>query len=119
MANEELGIYLFDQRDGIEPLVRQKLNENFRRIQRVISVDQSAALSDLEEEVEEIGQVATNDYDDLLNKPSIEGVTLVDDKTFPQLGIFIDSDDDMDGYPDSDMYALTVQDINALWNGGL
>ena len=119
MAVEDIGIYLFDQRDGIEPLVRQKPNENFRRIQRRITVEQPTALSELDDKVEEIGQVATNDYDDLLNKPSIEGVTLVDDKTFPQLGIFIDSDDDMDGYPDSDMYALTVQDINALWNGGL
>lgn len=66
-----------------------------------------------------IQQSATTDYEYLDNKPSIESVTLVGNKTFPQLGIFIDSDEDMDGYPDSDMYALTVQDINALWNGGL
>ena len=116
MAVEDLGIYLFDQRDGIEPLVRQKLNENFRRIQRSISVDQSAALFELDEKVDEIGEVATDDYEDLRNKPKIESVTLQGDKSFPELGIFIDPDEE---YPRSDDYALTNADIDRLWNGGL
>lgn len=113
MAVEDLGIYLFDQRDGIEPLVRQKLNENFRRIQRSISVDQSAALFELDEKVDEIGDVATDDYEDLRNKPSIEGVTLVDDKLFPELGIFIDPDEQ---YPRSDDYAIENTEITDMWN---
>ena len=74
----------------------------------------------LQGEIDEIiAEGGTSDYNRLRNKPSIEDVQLIGNKTFPQLGIFIDSDEDMDGYPDSDMYALTVQDINALWNGGL
>ena len=79
----------------------------------------SPTVSGISESVGSSGPAGTTSYNELTNKPSIEGVTLVGNKTFPQLGIFIDSDDDMDGYPDSDMYALTVQDINALWNGGL
>lgn len=113
MAVEDIGIYLFDKRDGIEPLVRQKLNENFRRIQRRITVEQPTALSELDDKVEEIGEIATNDYDDLLNKPSIEGVTLVDDKTFPQLGIFIEPEEE---YPASDQYALGNVEITQMWN---
>lgn len=59
---------------------------------------------------------AVTDYNRLTNKPSIESVTLVGDKTFPDLGIFIDYDDEMSDNPASDMYALTTQDINALWS---
>ena len=33
------------------------------------------------------GEGGTNNYDRLINKPSIEGVTLQGDKTFSQLGL--------------------------------
>lgn len=93
--------------------------DNISGLEDMIS-DEAETRQEADEELYElIQQSATTDYEHLDNKPSIESVTLVGDKTFPQLGIFIDSDDDMDGYPDSDMYALTIQDINALWNGGL
>lgn len=59
------------------------------------------------------GGGGTSDYTDLTNKPSIEGVTLVDDKAFPDLGLFIDVGEQ---YPQSDDYALTTLEINALWN---
>ncbi len=36
------------------------------------------------------------DYNSLRNKPSIEGVTLQGDKTFPQLGLDIISNQDID-----------------------
>lgn len=55
----------------------------------------------------------TTDYLDLINKPSIEGVELVGDKDFPELGIFIDPEEQ---YPASDDYALTTVEITALWN---
>ena len=32
-------------------------------------------------------QILINDYEELINKPSIEGVTLVKNKTFSQLGL--------------------------------
>lgn len=32
-------------------------------------------------------RIVSTDYNDLKNKPSIEGVTLQDDKTFKQLGL--------------------------------
>lgn len=52
------------------------------------------------------------DYERLDNMPSIEGVTLVGDKTFPDLGIF---KTDSQGYSVADDYTLTTLDINALW----
>lgn len=55
----------------------------------------------------------TSDYSELTNKPSIEGVTLQGDKSFPDLGIFIEPEEP---YPQSDDYALTTQEITALWN---
>lgn len=35
----------------------------------------------------EIQKVSTTDYNDLYNKPKIEGVTLQGDKSFPELGL--------------------------------
>lgn len=55
----------------------------------------------------------SSDYSTLTGKPSIEGVTLVGDKTFPDLGIFIEPEEE---YPQSDDYALTNIEISALWN---
>lgn len=52
------------------------------------------------------------DYERLSNKPSIEGVTLSGDKTFPELGIF---QRDQSGYDVPDDYTLSTMDINALW----
>ena len=52
------------------------------------------------------------DYERLDNMPSIEDVTLVGNKTFPDLGIFRS---DSQGYPVADDYTLTTLDINALW----
>ena len=42
----------------------------------------------------------TNDYNDLINKPSIEGVELIGDKTLEELGV----------------EALTPQEIDAIIN---
>lgn len=52
------------------------------------------------------------DYERLSNRPSIEGVTLSGDKTFPELGIF---QRDQSGYDVPDDYMLSTMDINALW----
>lgn len=52
------------------------------------------------------------DYERLDNMPSIEGVTLLGDKSFPELGIF---KTDNQGYSIPDDYTLTTMDINALW----
>jgi len=52
------------------------------------------------------------DYERLDNKPSIESVTLVDDKSFTDLGIFRT---DQQGYDVPDDYTLSTMDINALW----
>lgn len=52
------------------------------------------------------------DYERLDNMPSIEDVTLVGNKTFPDLGIF---KTDSQGYSVADDYTLTTLDINALW----
>ena len=52
---------------------------------------------------------ADSDYLPLANKPSIEGVTLAGDKTFPELNLHIDADlDPATEYPASDDYALSV-----------
>lgn len=100
-------IYKFDQRDDLEPLVRQKLNENFRRIQRRLA-DQDGI-----DQYIYANAGGTDDYNDLINKPSIEEVELIGDKTFPELGIFIDPEEQ---YPQSDDYALTNIEITDLWN---
>lgn len=34
-----------------------------------------------------VTKIATNDYNKIINKPSIEGITLQGDKTFSQLGL--------------------------------
>lgn len=57
--------------------------------------------------------VGGGSYDELTDLPSIEGVTLSGDKSFPQLGIFIQPGEQ---YPASDNYALTNLEIDALWN---
>ena len=54
----------------------------------------------------------TKSYETLDDKPSIEGVTLISDKSFPDLGIFRT---DAQGYSVADDYTLTTFDINALW----
>lgn len=48
----------------------------------------------------ELSASGTNDYNDLINKPSIEGVELVGDKTLEELGV----------------EALTPQEIDAIIN---
>ena len=53
------------------------------------------------------------DYNYLYNKPSIEDVELIGDKSFPELGIFIDPEKE---YPSSDEYAMTTVEITELWN---
>lgn len=54
----------------------------------------------------------TSSYDDLTNRPQIEGVTLTGDKSFSDLGIFMT---DSQGYSVPDEYTLTTMEINALW----
>jgi len=52
------------------------------------------------------------DYERLSNRPSIEDVELIGNKTFPELGIF---KTDEQGYSVPDDYTLTTMDINQLW----
>lgn len=49
-----------------------------------------------------VTKVSTDDYNNLINKPSIEGVTLQGDKTFSQLGLD----------------EITPQDIDTILYGG-
>ena len=63
------------------------------------SIDTDIQTSDGEIDTDiEISTGETNDYNDLINKPSIEGVELVGDKTLEELGV----------------EALTPQEIDAL-----
>ena len=52
------------------------------------SIDTDIQTSDGEIDTDiEISTSGTNDYNDLINKPSIEGVELVGDKTLEELGV--------------------------------
>lgn len=65
------------------------------------SIDTDIQTSDGEIDTDiEISTGGTNDYNDLINKPSIEGVELVGDKTLEELGV----------------EALTPQEIDAIIN---
>lgn len=55
-------------------------------------------------------------YDQLSDKPSIENVMLIDDKSFNDLGIFRT---DSQGYSVPDDYSLNTQEINDLWTNAL
>lgn len=104
------GIVRFELSDGLDPIVIQKLNTNFRQVGR----ESSRVQVDL---AEAISSIAGKSYNTLKDKPSIEGVVLEGDKTFPELTIFIDPDDDpVTEHPSSDDYALTSSEITALWN---
>ena len=98
---------LFQPSDGLDPIVIQKLNHNFRQ----------SRIKGGKGDRGPVGPPGTTNYPDLTNKPSIEGVTLVGNRTFPDLTIFIDPDDDpVTEHPSSDDYALTSSEITALWN---
>lgn len=65
------------------------------------SIDTDIQTSDGEIDTDiEISTGGTNDYNDLVNKPSIEGVELIGDKTLEELGV----------------EALTPQEIDAIIN---
>ena len=65
------------------------------------SIDTDIQTSDGEIDTDiEVSTGGTNDYNDLINKPSIEGVELVGDKTLEELGV----------------EALTPQEIDAIIN---
>ena len=65
------------------------------------SIDTDVQTSDGEIDTDiEISTGGTNDYNDLVNKPSIEGVELIGDKTLEELGV----------------EALTPQEIDAIIN---
>lgn len=65
------------------------------------SIDTDIQTSDGEIDTDiELSTGGTNDYNDLINKPSIEGVELVGDKTLEELGV----------------EALTPQEIDAIIN---
>ena len=52
------------------------------------SIDTDIQTSDGEIDTDiEVSTGGTNDYNDLINKPSIEGVELVGDKTLEELGV--------------------------------
>lgn len=113
MQRKRTDIYLFDQRDDLEPLVRQKLNENFRRVMDVAAVEGRQDNAILSQRIDEVAAEGTRDYNELDNKPKIESVTLQGDKSFPELGIFIDPDEQ---YPRSDDYAIENTEITDMWN---
>ena len=61
------------------------------------SIDTSVSISDTEIETDiELSTVGTNDYNDLVNKPSINGVELVGDKTTEELDILPLTNDEID-----------------------
>lgn len=65
------------------------------------SIDTDIQTSDGEIDTDiEISTGGTNDYNDLVNKPSIEGIELIGDKTLEELGV----------------EALTPQEIDAIIN---
>ena len=65
------------------------------------SIDTDIQTSDGEIDTDiEISTGGTNDYNDLINKPSIEGVELIGDKTLEELGV----------------EPLTPQEIDAIIN---
>ena len=65
------------------------------------SIDTDIQTSDGEIDTDiEISTGGTNDYNDLINKPSIEGIELIGDKTLEELGV----------------EALTPQEIDAIIN---
>ena len=65
------------------------------------SIDTDVQTSDGEIDTDiELSAGGTNNYNDLVNKPSIEGVELVGDKTLEELGV----------------EALTPQEIDAIIN---
>jgi len=52
------------------------------------SIDTDIQTSDGEIDTDiEISTGGTNDYNDLINKPSIEGIELIGDKTLEELGV--------------------------------
>lgn len=51
-----------------------------------IVIDESSSNEDIEVNQESIVNIGTKNYKELDNKPSIEGVQLVDNKTFEDLG---------------------------------
>lgn len=90
----------FNMSDGLPPLVVQKLNANFRNVGGGRRGGGAG------------GGAGSVFYADLPDKPSIESVELVGNKTFPDLGIF---KTDEQGYDVPDDYTLTSSDINSLW----
>ena len=65
------------------------------------SIDTDIQTSDGEIDTDiELSAGGTNDYNDLVNKPSIEGVELIGDKTLEELGV----------------EALTPQEIDEFMN---
>lgn len=52
--------------------------------------------SQLNAEFGTVQKVSTSDYNDLYNKPKIEGVTLQGNKTFPELGLGTMTDQEID-----------------------
>ena len=82
----------------------------------VFDTDQILLVGSEEEQLVSIATLkdvfGDGDYERLDNKPSVDGVTLSGDKSFPDLGIF---QTDSQGYSVPDDYTLTTMDINALW----
>jgi len=105
-----------------EPLTARTPSGNYVRVAD-LSVETSVFDADrvmvVGNEDEHLVSIATlkdafggGDYERLTSKPSIEGVTLSGNKTFPELGIF---KTDAQGYDVADDYTLTTMDINRLW----
>ena len=92
--------------DSLQDVIR-KSNKNFRmmlgRSNSISHVEQDKILDDVT-------------YANLPDKPSIEDVELINNKDFPDLGIFRIDDQ---GYDIPDEYTLDSIDINTLWNNAI
>lgn len=75
-------------------------NAQFREGEEIKATFSDGA--NLEADFGEIQKVSTTNYNDLYNKPQIEGVTLQGNKTFPDLGLG----------------TLTAQEIDTVIFGG-
>lgn len=103
-------------RTGLDDL-DEAINQELTQISNQLGEEASTRFNEdtrLQGEIDEIiAEGGTSDYNKLRNKPKIESVTLQGDKSFPELGIFIDPDEE---YPRSDDYAIENTEITAMWN---
>ena len=64
----------------------QTFEIEFKASENEFEIDMQSSVQEIELQEENITNIGTKNYKELYNKPSIEGVTLVNDKTFEDLG---------------------------------